>query len=264
MNHILIATVFFILSSSLVLFIKYISRKPLPIPSVLPKHLGIIMDGNGRWARLRKLPRSQGHKQGGKIIGEIVKRCVELEIPYVTLYAFSKENWSRSTEEVEYLIKSMKHYLCHDRDAILQENVRFKAIGHLNDFGDDIMTLLKDAEDQTKNKTGTTVIMALSYSGRQEIVDSCKSIVSQCLAGEVKLDNISMDMISKNLYFSEAGDVDLLIRTSGEQRLSNFLLWQNSYSEFIFSKVLWPDFGVSRFNECLKVYSRRQRRFGNA
>ncbi|KAL0209438.1 hypothetical protein RCL1_007806 [Eukaryota sp. TZLM3-RCL] len=218
------------------------------------------MDGNGRWARKRGLPRSYGHEKGGKILSEIVQTVVDLNIPFCTLYAFSKENWKRSDEEIDFLRKSMLYYLTQDREAVLKENVRFKTIGHVSDFGQDVCKLLREAEEETRNKTGPTIILALSYSSRQEIVDSIKSIVAR----NQSPNEINTDSLGKYLYYPESGDVDLLIRTSGEQRLSNFLLWQCAYAELVFVKKFWPDFHKKDLLKCLYSYERRNRRFGNA
>ncbi|KAL0219446.1 hypothetical protein P9112_005099 [Eukaryota sp. TZLM1-RC] len=232
---------------------RYFQKAPYKFN--LPNHIAFIMDGNGRWAQRRGFPRIKGHEVGARTLGKIIDHCVKLKVPCVTFYAFSKENWNRPESEVKHLLKSLDYYLKHDRSTVLKENVRFKAIGHMADFAHETQEMLLEAEHETASNTGTLVCIALSYSSREEIADACKRVVQR---GQ----EVSVKSISHELYNHEFSEVDLLIRTSGEQRLSNFLLWQCCYAELIFIKKCWPDFSVEDFNKCLKEYSERNRRFG--
>ncbi|KAL0234765.1 hypothetical protein PCE1_001801 [Barthelona sp. PCE] len=209
------------------------------------------MDGNGRWAKRRGLPRTEGHRRGAKVVEKLVKRVIELQIPFCTFYCFSKENWSREKTEVDFLINLLKDFLVKQEKHIKDNNARFKAIGKVTDFSEEIQDLIKKAEDNTKDSTGPTFIFALSYSGRDEIINSVENAKE-----------ITEEGISENMYCDESGDVDLMIRTSGEERLSGFLLWQCSYAEFIFEQCCWPDFSSTVFDKCLFTYSQRRRRFG--
>lgn len=222
---------------------------------VLPKHLGIIMDGNGRWAKNRALPRSAGHKAGAEVFRSISKECSRLGIEYVTFYAFSTENWKRPKEEVDAIMALFKSYLLEAKSDIEQSgNMRLKFIGERDGISKDLLDLMDEAENDTASHTGTTVYLAINYGGRLEITQAVNKLIAE---GKTK---ITEDDISKNIYTYP--ECDLIIRPSGEQRLSNFLLWQAAYSEFWYSDVLWPDFKNEDLYQALREFEKRNRRFG--
>ncbi len=222
---------------------------------VLPKHIGIIMDGNGRWAKKRALPRSAGHKAGANVFRTISKECERLGIEYVTFYAFSTENWKRPKEEVDALMSLFMDYLLEAKSDMTQAgNSRIKFIGEREGISQELLNLMDEAEEETASHTGTTVYLAINYGGRQEIVSAVNKLISE---GKTE---ITEDDISNGIY--TVPDCDLIIRPSGEQRLSNFLLWQAAYSEFWYSDVLWPDFKISDLHKALREFEKRNRRFG--
>lgn len=222
---------------------------------VLPEHVGIIMDGNGRWAKKRGLPRTAGHKEGAETFRTISKECGRLGIKSATFYAFSTENWKRPKEEVDAIMCLFKQYLLEAKDDIsAAENNRLRFIGVREGISDELLTLMDEAEEETKNNTGCEIILAVNYGGREEIVSAVNKLIAE---GKTK---ITEDDISNNIY--TAPDCDLIIRPSGEQRLSNFLLWQAAYSEFWYSDVLWPDFTVNDLYKALTDFQNRNRRFG--
>lgn len=223
--------------------------------TVLPKHIGIIMDGNGRWAKKRALPRSAGHKAGANVFRTISKECERLGIEYVTFYAFSTENWKRPKEEVDALMNLFMDYLLEAKSDMAQAgNSKIKFIGEREGISDDLLQLMDEAEEETAPHTGTTVYLAINYGGRQEIVSAVNKLIK-----EGKREITEQD-ISDNIY--TVPDCDLIIRPSGEERLSNFLLWQAAYSEFWYSDVLWPDFKVEDLHMALREFEKRNRRFG--
>lgn len=223
--------------------------------SVLPKHIGIIMDGNGRWAKKRALPRTAGHKAGAEVFRKISKECSRLGIQYVTFYAFSTENWKRPQEEVDALMKLFEDYLLEAKADFEQAgDIRLKFIGERQGISQNLLTLMDEAEQETAEHTGTTVYLAINYGGRQEIVSAVNRLISQGKA------SVSEEDISSAVY--TIPDCDLIIRPSGEQRLSNFLLWQAAYSEFWYSDVLWPDFKADDLYCALHWFENRNRRFG--
>ncbi|MGN0521895.1 MAG: polyprenyl diphosphate synthase [Eubacterium sp.] len=223
--------------------------------SVLPKHIGIIMDGNGRWAKKRALPRSAGHKAGANVFRTISKECERLGIEYVTFYAFSTENWKRPKEEVDALMNLFMDYLLEAKsDMTKAGNSKIKFIGEREGISDDLLRLMDEAEEETAPHTGTTVYLAINYGARQEIVSAVNKLIKE---GKT---SISEQDISDNIY--TVPDCDLIIRPSGEQRLSNFLLWQAAYSEFWYSDVLWPDFKIDDLHSALREFETRNRRFG--
>ncbi len=222
---------------------------------VLPEHLGIIMDGNGRWAKKRGLPRSAGHKAGANVFRTISDECANLGIKYVTFYAFSTENWKRPKEEVDALMALFKDYLLEAKsDMTKAGNSKIKFIGEREGISQDLLDLMDEAEAETAPHTGTTVYLAINYGGRQEIVSAVNKLISE---GNTKIDE---NDISNNIYTYP--ECDLIIRPSGEQRLSNFLLWQAAYSEFWYSDVLWPDFKKDDLYAALREFESRNRRFG--
>ncbi len=222
---------------------------------VLPEHIGIIMDGNGRWAKKRGLPRTAGHKQGAETFRTISKECGRLGIKHATFYAFSTENWKRPKEEVDAIMRLFKQYLLEAKEDITAaENNKLRFIGLKDGIPDDILTLMEEAEEDTKNNTGCDIALAVNYGGREEIVNAVNKLIAD---GKTE---ITEEDISQNIY--TVPDCDLIIRPSGEQRLSNFLLWQAAYSEFWYSDVMWPDFSVQDLYKALSDFENRNRRFG--
>lgn len=237
------------------LFSKNSARTPDTEFAVLPNHLGIIMDGNGRWAKKRGLPRTAGHKAGAEVFRSISKLCGKIGIKYVTFYAFSTENWKRPKEEVDALMLLFKNYLLEAKADVTQAgNISLKFIGEREGLSKDLLELMEEAEAETASNSGTTVYLAVNYGGRQEIVSAVNKLISQ---GKTQ---ISEEDISNNIY--TVPECDLIIRPSGEQRLSNFLLWQAAYSEFWYSDVLWPDFTSDDLISALREFEKRNRRFG--
>lgn len=225
-------------------------------------HIAIIMDGNGRWATSKGLPRLEGHKRGSKSVERIVEACLELNIKYLTLFSFSTENWGRSPDEIFGLMTLFKHYLSTETKRLKKEGVRLRAIGDLDRFSPDVREALRKSEEATKENTKLNLILALSYGGREEIVSAVRNISQQVQAGELDPQKIDQSTIKSNMWSADIPDPDLLIRTSGEMRISNFLLWQLAYSEIVVTDVLWPDFDKAVFIKCLEQYSSRERRFG--
>ncbi len=233
----------------------------MSLPSPL-QHLAIIMDGNGRWAQLRNRHRYAGHLKGSRVAKKIIQHAVDLKIPYLTLYTFSTENWTRPKSEVHFLMNLLVRYLRREMKTLIKNNIRFKTIGHLDDLPTNVQKLLMETSEQTKSNTGLTLVFALNYGGRQEICDGFKSLVASMRAGKVSESDICEELVSKYMPSSFLPAPDLVIRTSGEQRLSNFLLWQSAYAEFYFTKTLWPDFKAEHLDAALEDYRGRQRRFG--
>lgn len=237
------------------LFSKKEKTSALDEFSVLPNHLGIIMDGNGRWAKKRGLPRTAGHKEGAEVFKRISKECSRLGIKYVTFYAFSTENWKRPQEEIDAIMALFKSSLLEAKADLEQSgNMRMRFIGEREGISDDLLQLMDEAEAETGERTGTTVNLAINYGGRLEICDAVNKLIKE---GKT---HITEDDISANLF--TVADCDLIIRPSGEQRLSNFLLWQSAYSEFWYSDVLWPDFKNEDLYSALRSFESRNRRFG--
>jgi undecaprenyl diphosphate synthase len=230
--------------------------------SKLPTHVAIIMDGNGRWAKLRNLPRVEGHLQGMESVRDVITATRNLDIPYLTLYAFSKENWTRSAQEVSRLLEILGIYLQSELPLMMDKNIRFNILGNLHDFPKKLQNHVKDVMDRTAGNTSLTLSIALSYSGREEIINAVKLVLEDVKKGSVK--RINEKIFSRYLYTGNMPDPDLLIRTSGEMRVSNFLLWQIAYTELYVTDKLWPDFGKEAYIEALKAYALRERRFGSA
>lgn len=231
----------------------------------LPEHVGIIMDGNGRWAKKHGLNRSEGHKQGAKTFRNIAEYAVERGIRCLTFYAFSTENWSRPPEEINSLMQLFREYMEEARER-KQENeekgIRIRFIGETKGLPEDIIELIEKAQQQTMDKNYAIVNIAMNYGGRQEILHSVKCLAEKAASGLLNPEDITEDMISEGLYTYGLTDPDLIIRPSGELRLSNFLIWQCAYSELWFSDILWPDFKKEDFDSALDSYSKRKRRFG--
>lgn len=230
--------------------------------SRLPNHIAVIMDGNGRWAKERGLPRSAGHKKGVEAINEIVKACKANHIPYLTLYAFSAENWNRSLEEVDYLMGLLRYYLGHELKKLHQEGVRLRVIGDRSKLAKDINDKIQEAEVMTEGNTGIYLIVALSYGARQEIIHATREIVKRVEKGELKSDALDESVIEEHLYTFGIPEPDLLIRTGAEKRLSNFLLWQMAYTELLFLDILWPDFTEADLIHAINEFKTRERRYG--
>jgi undecaprenyl diphosphate synthase len=228
----------------------------------LPKHIAIIMDGNGRWAKMRGKPRLQGHREGAESVRAILDTCARLQIKALTLYAFSTENWKRPKEEVSGLMEMLRYYLKKELETLHKNNIRFQAIGRLNELPQDIQALIKQAEEKTRSNTGTVLSVALNYGGRTEIVEAARKAAKKLLQEGRSLDELNEEQIEKNLYTYGLPEVDLLIRTSGEYRVSNFLLWQIAYSEIYITPVLFPDFRRADVFKAIIDFQRRERRFG--
>ena len=228
----------------------------------LPIHIAIIMDGNGRWAKKKGNRRIFGHKNGVKAVKETVEAAGEIGIKYLTLYAFSAENWNRPKIEVDALMSLFITAVKNETKNLIKNNVRMKAIGNLETLPNSVLENLNEIIDKTKNNTGLTLILALSYSSRQEITNAVTNISKKVTSGEISIENINEELISDHLYTKEFPDPELLIRTSGEYRISNFLLWQITYSELYFTDTLWPDFSKEDFFNAVYNFQQRERRFG--
>lgn len=228
----------------------------------LPKHVGIIMDGNRRWAKMRHLPVTVGHSKGAENFKSLAIYCNKIGLKNMTVYAFSTENWSRSETEVSALMLLFKKYINDVLNKFADENIKIKFIGDTSRFSEDIKKGIKNIELKTAAKTGMQLNIAVNYGSRAEIVNAAQKIYKKIISGELKSDEITEEIFSKHLYTKDLPDPDLIIRTSGEQRLSNFLLWQAAYSEFYFSDVLWPDFGAKEFDKAIEEYLKRTRKFG--
>jgi undecaprenyl diphosphate synthase len=229
---------------------------------IIPRHIAIIMDGNGRWARERGLPRTEGHRRGADSVQRVVDACGELGVEYLTLYAFSSENWKRPQREIDALMRLLQRFLKEKTKEMVKNNVRLQAIGRLNDLPEDCQQELHRSIEATSGNTGITLILALSYGGREEIVDGVKSLLESVERGHLDKGMIDTEVFAKHLYTRYYPDPDLLIRTSGELRLSNFLLWQLSYTEFFVTQKLWPDFDKQDLLAAVHAYNKRHRRFG--
>lgn len=230
----------------------------------LPTHVAIIMDGNGRWAQKRHLPRTAGHKRGADKVREIVKAAAELGIPYLTLFGFSSENWRRPEAEVADLMSLLRFYLEREVQSLNNNGVCLRIIGDRSRLDSDIVRLIAEAEQQTRGNSRITVTVALSYGARAEITEAARSLAQEVANGRLAPDDITEEMVEQRLFTSDLPDPDLLIRTSGEQRLSNFLLWQLSYTELLFVETLWPDFSQDCFIEAIDAFRNRDRRYGFA
>ena len=233
-----------------------------PLPTV-PRHIAIILDGNGRWAKKRGLARIFGHEEGSRAVRQSVEGCGELGVDYLTLYAFSTENWQRPKAEVTALMALLQKFLKDTTPELVERNVRLQAIGRLDELPAGCRRQLRASIETTANNTGLTLVLALSYSGRAEITDAVKSILREVEQGHIDPAAIDPELFARHLYTHCYPDPDLLIRTSGEMRLSNFLLWQLSYTEIYFTRTLWPDFRKEDLFEAVQDYANRQRRYGS-
>jgi len=230
--------------------------------SHLPKHLAIIMDGNGRWAKARNLPVSEGHRRGADVLRKIIEAVGNRGIKYLTVYAFSTENWRRSSLEVNAVMQLMRFHLEKSLADLVKNNVKLKTIGDLSRLPKDLIKSLKDAAEKTKENTGLTLIVALNYGGRQEIVSACRQLIEKVSAGDISANEINEEIFEKYLDTTDIPDPDFLLRPGGEKRLSNYLLWQMAYTEFLFTDTLWPDFTETDLDDALSFFAKRNRRYG--
>jgi undecaprenyl diphosphate synthase len=231
-------------------------------PRPVPRHIAIIMDGNGRWAQARGLPRIAGHQRGAEAARRAVVAAAELGVPYLTLFGFSSENWKRPSTEIQDLMGLLRHYLRAEIAELHRHRVRLKVIGDFGKLAPDIITLIKHAEAMTRDNDRITLTIALSYGGRAEIVAAVRAIARQAVSGSLAAEAIDEDLFARHLFTAELPDPDLVIRSSGEQRISNFLLWQSAYSELVFIKTLWPDFSKRDLEQALDEFRSRERRYG--
>ncbi len=232
-------------------------KKKNDAPRNIPGHIAIIMDGNGRWAKNKGMPRSVGHTAGAKKFKEIARYCNKIGVKYLTVYAFSTENWKRPKDEIDGIMNLLRDYL-KDSTNFKGENIKLRFIGDRSGLSEDIRVLMENSEKESDDATGMTACLALNYGGRDEI----KNAVQRIIADGVKQEDITEELISSYLYTADYPDPDLIIRPSGEYRLSNFLTWQSAYSEFYFDNVLWPDFSTKDLDKAIDEYNRRNRRFG--
>lgn len=223
--------------------------------NTIPSHIAIIMDGNGRWAKERGLNRTPGHEEGAKTVRKITSYCAKIGVKYLTLYAFSTENWDRPKLEVEFLMKLLEKYLKSELEVYLKNNIKFKAIGDLDRFSKGLQKTIFETQEKTAHCTGLTQVLALNYGSKNEIIRAIKKLNEQNL-------EVTEENLESCLDTSGMGDVDILIRTSGEVRLSNYLLWQNAYAEMFFTQTYWPDFNESELDDILSDFGKRERRFG--
>lgn len=231
-------------------------------PISVPPHIAIIMDGNGRWARARGLPRTAGHKKGAQAVQRTLEAAIDLGVQYLTLFGFSSENWNRPEGEVFDLMGLLRRYLQSETAELHRKNIRIRVIGDRSRFSEDIVALIKGAEEMTAKNDGLNLTAALSYGGRQDIATAARAIAEKVAAGELDPATIDEDALGQHLWTHDLPDPDLLIRTSNEQRISNFLLWQCAYTELVFTDLLWPEFGREGLEQAIAEYNRRDRRFG--
>ena len=239
--------------------------KPVPTQpesNGIPVHVAIIMDGNGRWAKAKGLPRAAGHAQGAEAVRRTVKAASDLGIQYLTLYGFSLENWKRPAKEIADLMGLLRLYLRKEISELHREGVRIRFIGDRSMLAADIISLIEMSEQTTRANTKLDLVIALSYGSRQEISAAVRQLVEDVAAGEISADAIDENAVEGRLYTADMPDPDLIVRTSGEQRISNFLLWQSAYAEFVFTDVLWPDFSREKLEDSIEEFSRRERRYG--
>lgn len=227
-----------------------------------PRHVAIIMDGNGRWAKHRGLPRTAGHRQGVETVREAVRTAGELGIEYLTLYSFSSENWNRPETEISELFSLLRFFVRRDLAELHENNVRIRVIGQRSGVPDDVLSLLDEAQSLTQDNKAQTLVIAFNYGSRQEITDAARHLAEKVASGELLPSQIDEEKLSENLDSFGIPDPDLMIRTSGELRLSNFLLWQSAYTEFVFLDCLWPDFSKADFISAVEEYHHRTRKFG--
>jgi undecaprenyl diphosphate synthase len=231
-------------------------------PQVLPRHIAIIMDGNGRWAKARGLPRIAGHRRGAEAVRRTLSAATELGIPYLTLFGFSSENWRRSPTEIQDLMTLLRHYICREIAELHRNGVCLKVIGQLGRLPQDVAGLIEHAVALTSDNSRITLTIALSYGGRAEIAAAVRAIAAEAACGALAVEEIDEDCLARHLFTAGIPDPDLLIRTSGEQRISNFLLWQCAYTELVFTRTLWPDFCRRDLEQAIAEFCGRERRYG--
>jgi len=237
---------------------------PASAPSALriPAHIGVTMDGNGRWAQARGLPRAEGHREGIKALRRLVEYCISFQVPYVTVFSFSSENWRRPKSEIEFIFKLLKKFVASDLDRLNKNNVRVRVIGLRQGLEVGLQNIIAEVETQTANNTGLNLNVAFNYGGRSEVVTAAQKLARSVLNGEINAEDIDEAMFSGALSTANMPDPDLMLRTGGEHRISNFLIWQSAYAELVFLDSYWPDFDEAQFIDALQKYSTRQRRFG--
>ena len=228
----------------------------------IPKHVAIILDGNGRWAKSKGMPRNYGHAQGSKTVERICEDAYRMGIKYLTVYAFSTENWSRPNDEVIALMRLFEQYLVEALSDFKDENIKVQFLGEMEKFSPKIQSLIKKVESSSQNRSGMVLNIAMNYGGKSEIVNAAKVIAQKVVKNEIQISEITESLFSNYLYTSGQPEVDLVIRTGGEYRTSNFLIWQAAYSEYAFTDILWPDFKLEDLDNILILYAKRQRRFG--
>jgi undecaprenyl diphosphate synthase len=228
----------------------------------IPQHVAIIMDGNARWAKSKNLPLQIGHKNGSENVKKVAESCMEFGIKFLTIYAFSSENWDRPSDEVNYLMKLLDEYLEKETKPLVEKDVKIVISGNLERLSEATKSKIRNIEEETKNNKSLTLNVAFSYGSRQEIVDAARKIALEVSVGKISLDQINEGLFSQNLYHPEIPDPDLLIRTAGDVRLSNFLLWQAAYSELYFTETYWPDFSKENLLQAIKNFNKRERRYG--
>ena len=227
-----------------------------------PRHVAIIMDGNGRWAQRQELPRIRGHQQGAKTVRVITEECARIGIEQLTLYCLSSENWKRPEDELEFLMFLLSQYMIEERETMMENNIRLQIIGRRERIPEDVQKEMDKSLEMTASNTGTCLCLAINYGGRAEIVDATRQIVTKVVSGELSTDDISEKLVADHLYTAGMSDPDLLIRTAGEMRISNYLLWQISYAEMWVTEKMWPEFSIADFHNSIVNFSNRTRRFG--
>ena len=230
----------------------------------LPRHIAIVMDGNRRWARSRFLPRVEGHRHGVKAVRRAVEACLNFKVPILTLYTFSSENWNRPKDEVSALMNLLAFHLRNEMDELVKERVRFRALGRILELPESVQSQVRELEERTRGNTQLQFNIALNYGGRQELVDAAKSLVEDAKAGLLRTEDVTEKLFAQRLTTAGMDDPDLLIRTGGEQRISNFLLWQMAYTELVFLPIYWPDFNATHLHQAIEEFGGRERRFGAA
>ena len=241
------------------------SDKPLQLdvaPEKIPKHVAIIMDGNGRWAQHQELPRIRGHQQGAKTVRLITEECARIGIKQLTLYCLSSENWKRPEDELDFLMFLLSQYMIQERETMMENNIRLQIIGKRERIPADVQTAMDKSLEMTSSNTGTCLCLAINYGGRAEIVDAVRQITSEVVGGKLDASEITETTVSDHLYTAGMSDPDLLIRTAGEMRISNYLLWQISYAEMWVTEKMWPEFSIADFHQAIGDFSKRNRRFG--
>ncbi|NKB45955.1 MAG: isoprenyl transferase [Alphaproteobacteria bacterium] len=241
---------------------KDLSLKPVDDSGAVPEHIAIIMDGNGRWAQARGLPRTAGHKRGAEAVKRTIRAAGELGIRYLTLFGFSSENWQRPESEIRDLMALLRFYLMNNINELAEEGVRLMVVGDRSRLPQDTVAMIDDAEARTLSNERLVLTIALSYGSRQELVSAARQLAEDVRAGLINPDDITENVFADRLYTRGIPDPDLLIRTSGEQRISNFLLWQVAYTELVFTETRWPDFGFSDLEQAISEFRRRERRYG--